>query len=140
MTHITNYDIAWDAARYVIAHPDQHSQILWISACGTYRCYAGWITHLTGWTNVLDADGSATDQVFKGNRQRTIPHAACEELGMPYVGKDFWQLFAGDNTMFDILDALTNFAWDDGVEVPGDILAARAVALANKLGREVVPG
>lgn len=141
MTHITNYGIAWDAARYIIAHPDQHGQRRWISACGTYRCYAGWIVYLAGWENVVDPmDGAATDMVRKGDLRRTIPHAACDELGIAYVSPQFWRLFHSDNTLFAILDALFEFATADGIEVPGDILAARAVALAADHAAEVAAG
>lgn len=141
MTHITNYDVAWDAARYIIDHPDEHGQGRWVSACGTFRCFAGWVAYLTGWRNDVDpVTGEHYDDVSKNGVRGSTPRAACHELGMPYIGAEFWRLFDSGHTLYDILSALTEFAGEDGVTVPDDILAARAVARAADQEAEVMDG
>jgi hypothetical protein len=146
MPHIENWPLAWNAAEFIGDHPEQHDQSSWVGHCGTTHCYAGTVAVLAGWINVELYGRSCGERVYDTSRMhnlitgitRDVPKIACDELGIPFVGAEFWQLFAWDNSLYDLLNTLVQWAADDGVTVPDKILAARAVALAEAQEREAL--
>jgi hypothetical protein len=43
-----NVELLEQTMRHIIDHPETHDQSIWISACGTTACFAGWACLLSG--------------------------------------------------------------------------------------------
>lgn len=125
MTHIKNWPLAWRVVEHIIDHPETHNQGVYVTACGTTACVAGWAVALSGWT-FAKYDGDFIEEAISpdGAYQTHAREAAVNLLGIADVDADYDvnsdadDLFSGGNTVYDILIKLTEWAEDDGVTVP----------------------
>lgn len=128
---IGNWPLMLLALEHIIKHPDQYDQSNWRSACGTFRCLAGWIAFFAGYRD-LDSDNShivlftGPDVDDEPLRTENAALAALELDPDIYTLNKFGpandaseelarELFAGHRDLTDILEFVRDLAKADGV-------------------------
>jgi hypothetical protein len=134
MAHIINWPLAWRTARHIINCPENWDQSVYISPDGYASCFMGRIALLNGWFPVWNDEYEAYDGVSarKDGITLRIPDIAFAALEL-FDHDDYLVLEDYDNSLFDILNALADWAADDGQEIPDDISQALAWAAVDVL-------
>jgi hypothetical protein len=123
MPNITNWPLAWRTLFQLIDHPETHDQAIYVSPCGTNKCFAGWTVVLEGYAFAEDFRGHIIDYVQLPHDQlRSVHSFAVELLGLADDDDEYASnvddLFGGGNTLWDIITLLCNWAEQDGEQIP----------------------
>jgi hypothetical protein len=128
---IGNWPLMLLALEHIIKHPDQYDQSNWRSACGTFRCLAGWIAFFAGYRD-LETENSHI-VLFTGpdvdDEPLSTENAALTALELDpdiYTMNKFGpsndaseelasDLFAGHLDLTEILTVVRDLAKADGV-------------------------
>lgn len=104
---------------HIDAHPEEHDQETWESACGTTRCVAGWALHFDG--QKVRADGS-------------IPRRAREVLGLTVSESEALFFDTCTPSAFDLaVESDDDQTWRSAQRAAVQIVAERIAARAGEV-------
>lgn len=136
---IKNWPLFLSAIEQIIRHPETWNQNTYASktACGTSFCVAGWVAKLAGaepmWSAELKDNHDIDIAYFEG-QVKDIPRISSELIfGGDEILDDFGyhELYYPDNTLYDVLRFVTDWAAEDGIELPEEITEAFEQAKAD---------